>query len=259
MSDLTHRVAVVTGAARGVGAETSRRLAAAGATVVLTDVLDDLGAATAADIDGASYRSLDVTDEDAWASVVGEIVDEHGRLDVLVNNAAVLYLGTIENTPPDAYRRVLEVNTVGPFLGIQAVIPPMKAAERGSIVNISSIDGMIGMNGIPAYAASKFGVRGLTKSAALELGRSGIRVNAVCTAGGNPAMYGNWMDQLMEDMDDMMAYQNDRAIPGGVEYGPIADAVVYLAGDTSSAITGADIPVDNGALAGKWLAPFNNL
>lgn len=260
MTRLDDRVAIVTGAARGVGATIARTLAEAGATVVLSDILVAEGEKAAADIGGrARFTALDVTREDDWARVVDETVEVHGRVDVLVNNAAVLHLGTLEHTSPDVFRRVLEVNAVGPYLGTRAVLGPMKAQGSGSIVHVSSIDGLVGMNGVSAYCTSKFGVRGLAKASALELGRSGIRVNSVCPAGGNPEMYGPWFEQLSNFTDQTQAYKDNRGIPGTVALEAIANAVLYLASDVSSGVTGVDLPVDGGATAGKFIAGFNTL
>jgi 3alpha(or 20beta)-hydroxysteroid dehydrogenase len=121
------------------------------------------------------------------------------------------------------------------------------------------LDGLLGMNGVAAYAASKWGLRGLAKSAALELGRDGIRVNTVCPAGGNPEMYAPWMDQLIARLDQMKAYTEDRGIPGEAPLDAIADAVVFLASDASRHCTGVDLPVDGGAHAGRFLPGFNEL
>ncbi len=260
MSRLDDRVALVTGAARGVGATIARTLAEAGASVVVTDLLEAEGGKVAAGLGpSARFARLDVTQEADWARVVEETLAELGRIDVLVNNAAVLHLGTLENTPPEVFRRVLEVNAVGPYLGMRAVLAAMKARGAGSIVNVSSIDGLVGMNGVTAYSTSKFGVRGLAKSAALELGRSGIRVNSVCPAGGNPQMYGPWMEKLVGIADQTQAYNDNRGIPGTVSFEAIANAVLYLASDASAGVTGIDLPVDGGATAGKFIAGFNSL
>jgi 3alpha(or 20beta)-hydroxysteroid dehydrogenase len=125
--------------------------------------------------------------------------------------------------------------------------------------NIPSVDGLFGMNGVAAYAASKWGVRGLAKCAALELGRDGIRVNTVCPAGGNPEMYGPWIDKLIPMLEQTKAYTENRAIPGEAPLEAIADAVVFLASDASSHCTGMDLPVDGGAHAGRFLPGFNEL
>lgn len=260
MGALENRVAIVTGAARGVGAAIAATLVREGANVVLTDVLDEQGGDAAATLGAqAAYAHLDVTREEDWARVVDEILRRHGRVDVLVHNAAILHLGTIENTTAETFRRVLDVNTVGPFLGTRAVVPPMKTQQKGSIVYVSSIDGMVGMNAVTAYSASKFGVRGLAKSAALELGRSGIRANSVCPAGGNFEMYGPWLPKMAGFMEQTAAYNENRGIPGTAPFSAIAEAVLFLASDASSSVTGIDLPVDGGATAGKFIAGFNTL
>lgn len=258
--DLDGKVAVVTGAARGTGAAIAGRFHAAGARVVLGDVVDGAGRATAETVGPmASYRHLDVTDSDQWSDLVERTLDEHGRIDVLVNNAGVLHQGSIENTSEADFRRLLEVNTLGPFLGIRAVVPAMRQQGGGSIVNVGSIDSLVGMNGLTAYCASKFGLRGLSKAAALEVGRDGIRVNSVCPAGGNPEMYQPWMDKVMGFLDETIAYGENRAIPGSVPIESIVDAVVFLASDASRHCTGIDLPVDGGATAGCFIPGFNTL
>ena len=260
MKPLDDRIAIVTGAARGVGAVIARRAVEAGARVVLGDVRDEAGEAVARDLgDAATYVSLDVTREDDWARAVERALSDHSRIDVLVNNAARLHLGTIQNTSAEKARAVVDVNLIGPFLGIRAVTPTMKAQGKGSIVNVGSVDGMLGMNGVAAYAASKWGLRGLAKSAALELGRDGIRVNTVCPGGGNPEMYAPWMEQLVDMLDQTKAYTEDRGIPGEAPLDAIADVVVFLASDASRHCTGVDLPVDGGAHAGTFLPGLNEL
>lgn len=244
MSRLEGKTAIVTGAARGTGAVIARMFQDEGASVVATDIAD-----------GEGIVHLDVTSEADWDQVVGGME----RVDVLVNNAAILQMGPIERTSAEAYRRVLDVNLVGPFLGIRAVLGPMRAAGGGSVVNISSIDGLIGMNGISAYGSSKFGLGGLMRCAALELGRSGIRVNNVCPAGGNPEMYSQWFDQMMSFMDETAAYSANRGIPGEVPLETIAAAALFLASDEASHITGVDLPVDGGAAAGVVIESLNTL
>ena len=185
MGRLDGKVALITGGARGMGKSHVRHFVAEGAQVVFGDVLDDKGAAVAAGLDERCCRYVhhDVTSEAGWAAAVATTVDTFGRLDVLVNNAGVLAFATIADMPLAEFRRILEVNAVGCWLGMKAVIEPMKAAGGGSIVNISSIEGFTGAAGLSAYSASKFAVRGMTKAAARELGQFGIRVNSVHPGG----------------------------------------------------------------------------
>jgi len=258
MSDLAGRVAIVTGAARGTGAAIARRLVERGATVFLGDVREEDGAKVAEALgERAQFVAHDVTRSVEWERIVERALAAAGQLDVLVNNAAVLHLGTIEQTSEDVLRRLLEVNTIGPYLGIRAVLPAMRRQGRGSIVNVGSIDSLIGMNGISSYCASKWGLRGLAKSAALELGRDGIRVNSVCPAGGNVEMYGPWASQLAGFLDETRVYTDNRGIPGEVPIEVIADAVCFFASDASQHCTGVDLPVDGGAHVGQFIPGFN--
>jgi 3alpha(or 20beta)-hydroxysteroid dehydrogenase len=257
---LPDKIAIVTGAARGTGAMTARRFVDNGATVVVADVRDDEGQATALELgDRAWFRHLDVTDEDSWNELVADVIAKHARIDVLVNNAGLLHIGTVAHTSLSDFRRLLDVNTLGPFAGIRAVAGPMAAAGGGSIVNVASIDALVGLNGLTAYTATKWGVRGLTKAAALELGRAGIRVNTVCPSGGNAQMFGPWAQDLAAFAADTAAYTADRAIPRSATVDEIADAIVFLASDLSRFVTGADIPVDGGQSAGSYIAGFNRI
>jgi len=260
MQSLSGKVAMVTGAARGTGAAIAKLFVSEGARVVLGDVQQEAGAAVAKQLGApAMFLPHDVTCREDWERVVAETLAAHGRVDVLVNNAAVLHMGTIERTPEDVLRRVLEVNTVGPYLGIRAVLAPMKKQGGGSIVNVGSIDSLLGMNGISAYASSKWALRGLTKCAALELGRDGIRVNSVCPAGGNREMFGPWMKQIAGFIEETRAYSNNRGIPGEAPLEAIAQAVAFFASDASRHCTGVDLPVDGGAHAGRFIPGFNTL
>jgi 3alpha(or 20beta)-hydroxysteroid dehydrogenase len=247
MARLDGRVVLVTGAARGSGAEIARLVAEEGARVVLTDVRDDEGRRVAGEIGGAaSYEHLDVADEQQWSDVVAKVVDRHGRLDGLVNNAAVLHLAPIWATSVADYRRVMQTNELGVFLGVRSVIEPMKAAGGGSIVNVSSIDGVYAAGTTVAYSASKFAVRGIAKVAAVELGRFGIRVNCVCPAAGNPEMVRELMPGLPAEPAPHFTYPVGR----GGQMRDVANAVLFLLSDESGFFTGADLVLDGGITAG---------
>jgi 3alpha(or 20beta)-hydroxysteroid dehydrogenase len=260
MADLDDKVVIVTGAARGTGAAIARRLVERGARVVLGDVNHAAGESVAQSLGAAAcYVPHDVTSAPEWERIVTRALADHGRVDALVNNAAILHLGALVRTSEDVLRRLLEVNTVGPYLGMRAVLEPMRRHGRGSIVNVGSIDSLSGLNGVSAYAASKWALRGLTKSAAMELGRDGIRVNQVCPAGGNPEMFGPWLPKLVQFLDQTRAYTDDRGIPGTAPLEAVADAVGFFVSDASLHCTGVDLPVDGGAHAGRFIPGFNTL
>jgi 3alpha(or 20beta)-hydroxysteroid dehydrogenase len=256
MGRLDGKVAIVTGAARGTGATIARLFAREGARVVLADVQRDLGAGVAESIGAAAhFVALDVASPDDWRHGVGETLARFGRLDVLVNNAAVLHLAGIEKTSADDFLRVVRVNQLGTFLGIQAAIEPMRAAGGGSIVNVASVDALRGQNGVSAYASSKWAVRGLTRVAALELGRHGIRVNTVCPEAGSPFMIQPYMppgvsvEQVIPRMQPTLAYQKTRTLDALIE--DVAYAVLYLASDESRSCTGSDLVCEGGNTAGR--------
>jgi 3alpha(or 20beta)-hydroxysteroid dehydrogenase len=249
---LADKVAIVTGASRGTGEAVARRFVAEGASVLLADIRDELGEKLAAELGAAAhYLHVDVTKEDDWTRCVEQAENRFGRVDVLVNNAAILLLASIENTSLEEWERVLQVNQTGPFLGIRAVTPAMRKAGGGSIVNISSIDGLEGMNFVGAYASTKWGLRGLTKCAALELGHDGIRVNAVCPAGGSEEMAAPWRPVVNPDNT---SYTETRPIQRRGTVEEIAAMVLYLASDEASFCTGGDYPVDGGHSCGSLLS-----
>ena len=248
MGRLDGKVALITGGARGMGKSHVRHFVAEGAQVVFGDVLDDKGAAVAAGLDERCCRYVhhDVTSEAGWAAAVATTVDTFGRLDVLVNNAGVLAFATIADMPLAEFRRILEVNAVGSWLGMKAVIEPMKTAGGGSIINISSIEGFTGAAGLSAYSASKFAVRGMTKAAARELGQFGIRVNSVHPGGVITSM------TLGQPGSAEQADAFLKAMPLSRFARPaeISCLVAYLASDESSYSTGSEFLADGGILSG---------
>jgi 3alpha(or 20beta)-hydroxysteroid dehydrogenase len=255
MGRIDDKVVIVTGAARGTGEATARLLAREGARVVVADVLEEPGRRVAKDLEGKGlFERLDVTSEADWKRVVEATAEREGRIDVLVNNAAVLHMAAIEDTSLSEYERVVRVNQVGTFLGIRAVAPAMKRAGRGSIVNVASIDGMSAKNGIVAYAASKWAVRGMTRVAALELGQQGIRVNAVCPEAGNADMMRpyipNEVDVELAASFQQRVLKTQMKRPLAEKIGDVANMILFLASDESGSCTGADFLVDGGNLSG---------
>ncbi|GAA1854797.1 glucose 1-dehydrogenase [Myceligenerans crystallogenes] len=238
--DLAGRTAIVTGGARGIGETSVRTLHDAGAHVVIADVLADEGRALAGALgERASWADLDVTDEAAWDRVVGETVAGRGAVDVLVNNAGIANAAPVEHFTLAKWEAVMRVNVTGTFLGCRAVVPPMKAAGRGSIVNVSSVEGLFGSPHLHGYTASKFAVRGLTKSLAVELGPSGIRVNSV---------HPGFIDTAMTARIDPGRLDIPLARPGVPD--DLAGTVLYLASDASSYVTGTELVVDGGMTTG---------
>ena len=243
MEDLSGKTVLVTGAGRGLGAAIADRCERAGATVLAADIaFPDEG-------DGSAQRvDLDVTDPRAWSRVADVVRRDHGRLDVLVNNAGVLRSAPLDEMTLDDMRLTLDVNVLGVMHGMKtfAGLHETVGGGSGSIVNISSIRGLVGGHGIGAYSASKFAVRGLTKAAAIEFGPAGVRVKAVCP--------GTFVTDMMQseqlahlDWDDYMAQ-----IPLGRFGRPdeLAAAVCWLASDDSSFVTGTKLVVDGGLTAG---------
>ena len=256
---LTGKVAVVTGAARGAGAEVARLFVRSGARVVIADILDDLGEQLAAELgDAACFQHLDVVSEDAWEAGIREAEARFGAVNVLVNNAAVLHLATIADTSPEDFRRVLDVNLVGPMLGIKAVTPAMRRAGGGSIVNVASVDALDPHNGSVCYASSKWGLRCLTRVAAVELGMYGIRVNVVCPSAGSTEMLVPFLGKAIraEAMDpaaDPSLIPTDR-MRRAEQLIDVARFIAFLASDESASCTGADYVIDRGQTAGHVIA-----
>jgi 3alpha(or 20beta)-hydroxysteroid dehydrogenase len=244
---LRDKVVLITGAARGMGEAAARRLAAEGAKVVVADILDDLGKAVADELgESARFVHLDVVSGEDWAEAIATTERELGRLDVLVNNAGILAFGGLADMPTDDYRRIIEVNQVGVFLGMQAAIPALERAGGGSIVNLSSVEGLGGGAFLTAYTASKFAVRGMTKAAAIELGPKGIRVNSVHPGAIRTDMV---LSQTGGDeaAEKWMAKKVALKRMGQPE--EVAALIAFLASDDSSYCTGAEFVVDGGATA----------
>ena len=250
MGRLDGKVALITGGARGMGKSHVRHFVAEGARVVFGDVLDDRGLAVAAGLGEESCRYLhhDVTSEDGWAEAVALAVEAFGHLDVLVNNAGILQFAPIADMALADFRRVLEVNAVGCWLGMKAVIDPMTKAGGGSIVNISSIEGFTGAEGLSAYSASKFAIRGMTKSAAQELGQFGIRVNSVHPGAILTSMSLN--SAAADSGKDGEAFLKAMPLARFAQPIEVSRLVAFLASDDSSYSTGSEFLVDGGILSG---------
>jgi 3alpha(or 20beta)-hydroxysteroid dehydrogenase len=247
MGKLDGKVALITGGANGQGAAESRGFVEEGAQVVVADVDDERGKLLADELgEAAVYVHHDVTSEDDWESAIRATDEAFGRLDVLLNNAGILKFSPLAATSLDDYMTVIRVNQVGVFLGMRSVVAPMTRAGGGSIVNVSSVEGMFGGPFLVAYTASKFAVRGMTKVAAVELGQFGIRVNSI-----HPGAIDTPMLDIPGMDKDAMNKAFRRAIPLGRMGTPedIAGLCLFLASDDSSYISGGEFLIDGGTSA----------
>lgn len=244
MGKLDGMVAIVTGGARGQGAAEAALFAQEGAKVVITDLLDEIGEKTAREVGGV-YLHHDVSSEADWIRVVDAVMAQHGRIDILVNNAGIWKAGRLVDTQLADYERVIAVNQVGVFLGMKSVAPAMINAGKGAIVNISSIAGMQGSPGSIAYGASKWAVRGMTKSAAQELARFGIRVNSI-----HPGLIDTDMLHQIPAVDaDAERWTKRVPVRRFAEASEVAKMALFLASDDSSYSTGSEFIIDGGFMA----------
>ncbi|MGY4403749.1 glucose 1-dehydrogenase [Bradyrhizobium sp. USDA 3315] len=240
MGRVNNKVILVTGGARGMGAAHARLLVAEGAKVVITDILHTEGEALAAQLGGSAiFVRQDVTQSEEWAEAVASAERRFGLLHGLVNNAGITNMAPLEQFPLDQWNKTLAVNLTGVFLGMRAALPAIRRAGGGSIVNISSVEGLRGSAGLHAYVASKFGVRGITKSAALEAAAFGVRVNSI-----HPGFVATPMTERFES--------SLFPIPLGRPAEPqeVSQAVLFLLSDESSYLTGSEIVIDGGLTVG---------
>jgi 3alpha(or 20beta)-hydroxysteroid dehydrogenase len=244
---LDGKVVLVTGAARGIGAAIAHRFAQEGANLLLTDA-DESGARQVADDigNGAGAHAHDVTSETEWEAVAAWALETNGHIDVLVNNAGIFLAATLEETTLEDFRRVQEVNQVGVFLGMRTVAPRMVARGGGSIINLSSVAGLMGSPYLTAYAASKWAVRGMTKAVAKEIAASGVRVNSLHPGQIDTDMHTRQRERTPELIDRLVAAIPARRIGDPQE---VADAAVFLAADESAYVTGSEFAIDGGVSA----------
>ena len=249
MPRLEGKVALISGGARGQGACEGRLFAQEGAKVVLTDILDEEGEAVAAEIrqqgGDAIYVRLDVTQEQQWQDVIQTTVDRYGKLDILVNNAGIFPMVRVEDTSVELWEQVMDINVTGVFLGTKHAIPVMRAAGGGSIINISSVAGLVGGSRAAAYSASKGAVRILTKGTAVQYASDGIRANSV-----HPGIIVTQMtEELLSDEDQRAQRLTSTPIGRFGTAEDVAYGVLFLASDESSYVTGSELVIDGGSTA----------
>jgi len=242
MSRLDDKVAVITGAAGGMGRTHSRRFIDEGAKVVLADLEGTGGKEFAEELgDNALFVATDVTNEDAWENLVEKTEDTFGPIDILINNAGIVEAQSIQDTSYEDYQKTIKINQDGIFLAMKHIYPSMKKTENGSIVNISSVNGIIGAAGNSAYVASKFSVRGLTKAAAADFADDNIRVNSV-----HPGTISTPMTEQDDLQDIVDAAVEDTPMNRLAEPEEVTELVLFLASDASTFSTGSEFTIDGG-------------
>lgn len=243
MTRLKGKVVIITGASQGMGATHARRFVAEGAKVVLTDILEEKGNDLANELNGSAlFIKQDVTSAEDWAKVVEKTEQEFGPVDILVNNAGITMAKSILELTEEEYRRIVDINQISVFLGMKSVIPSMQKANGGSIVNVSSINGIVG--GAIGYTDTKFAVRGMTKAAALECSHYGIRVNSV-----HPGVIATPMVVQEDTKAAVEEFAKQIPIKRIAQPEEVTNLVLYLASDESSYSTGAEFIVDGGITA----------
>ncbi len=250
MGRLDSKVALITGGSRGLGAATAQLFVEEGAKVVIADIRPGEGKALADQLGNAAhFAELDVTSEEGWSSVVADTLANLGSLDILVNSAGILTIAPLMTSTTEEYQRVTQVNQYGTYLGMRAVLPSMVEAGKGSIVNVSSIDGVSGMPGMALYSATKHAVVGLTRSVSQEVAALGVRVNAVCPGLMPTPMVLEADLSALGDVD-LGAIVNQIPMKRPSDVREVAECVAFLGSDAASYVTGIELLVDGGWHAG---------
>jgi 3alpha(or 20beta)-hydroxysteroid dehydrogenase len=240
---LENKVAIITGGARGMGASHARRFVAEGAKVVITDILEKEGKAVADELgSNAIFVKHDVTKWDEWQNVVSTAESKFGPVNILVNNAGIGFVKLIEEITEEEYRKTVDINQVSVFLGMKAVVSSMKKTKNGSIVNISSVAGLLALPQYITYSASKFAVRGMTKVGALEFADYGIRVNSV-----HPGLIDTPMTQDENNAASLAEFAKSIPLKRAARPEEVTNLVLYLASDDSSYSTGSEFVIDGGS------------
>lgn len=243
MGRLENKVAIVTGAAQGMGAAHATRFIKEGAKVVITDLNEEKGAALANELgENALFVKHNVTSEEDWAAVIAQTEEAFGPVHILVNNAGISFNKGLQTLTLDDYRKIVDINQVSVFLGMKAVLPSMQKVENGSIVNISSMNGLVA--GVVGYTDTKFAVRGMTKAAAIELAEFGIRVNSV-----HPGVIATPMTQQEDAKAAIEEFSKFIPLKRVAQVEEVSNLVLYLASDESSYSTGAEFVIDGGLTA----------